>query len=237
MVLALGFLHFCSITGAASSKHDPACTVLIPSHSLVPYYYLLSADVKCVTTGSSSKIFCLVSEETPHAYNREFRCAFLHTRVNRVCYLFIYFGFNPEMSSVHFWPALGLSGNCLFMKWKYIQHQWCIYLSMKYQQLQWFISTSMHSAVTINNSKKKRMGLKLRKEDPVFWRQVPKQTEAASQLRSNASFQTCGHSLLVELFGHFSGKQHFYKEVKERKQHNFLLNAEKLQIRKYLSEA
>lgn len=159
VVVALGFLHFCRITGAASPKQDPACTGLIPSHSLVPCYYLLNADVRCVTTGSSSKIFCLVSEETPHAYNREFRCAFLHTRVNRFCYLFIYFVFNPEMAPVHFWPALSLSSNCLFVKWKCMQHQWCIYLSIKYQQLQWFISPSIHSALEINNSEKKQMGL------------------------------------------------------------------------------
>lgn len=181
VALTLCSLNFCSITGASSPKQDPACTVLIPSHSLAPCYYLLSADGRCVTTGSSSKIFCLVSEETPHAYNREFRCAFLHTRVNRFCCLFIYFGFNPEMASVHFWPALSLSSNYLFMKWKYIQHQSCIYLSMKYQKLQRFISPSMHSALEINNSGKKGMGLKLRKEPPVFWWQVP------SRLRLSAS--------------------------------------------------
>lgn len=102
-----------------------------------------------------------------------------------------------------------------------------IHLCMRYQQLQWFISPSMHSALEINNSEKKGMGLKLRKEPPVFWWQFPKQHGAASHLRSNASFQTCSHSLLVELFGHFSGMQHFYKEVKKRKQHNFFLKCRK----------
>lgn len=94
---------------------------------------------------------------------------------------------------------------------------------MKYQKLQRFISLSMHSALEINNSEKKGMGLKLRKEPPVLWWQVPKQAEAASQLRSNTSFQTCSHSLLVELFDHFSGIDHFHKEVKKRKQHNFFV--------------
>lgn len=139
----------------------------------------------------------------------------------RFCYLFIYLVFNPEVASVHFWPALSLSSNYLFTKWKYIQHQWCIYSSRKYQQLQWFICPSMHSALEINNSEKKGMGLKLRKEPPVLWWQVPKQAEAASQLRSNASFQTCSRSLLVELFRHLSGMQHFYEEVIKRKQPKF----------------
>lgn len=94
---------------------------------------------------------------------------------------------------------------------------------MKYQESQRFISLSMHSALEINNSEKKGMGLKLRKEPPVFWWQVPKQAEAASQLRSNTSFQTCSHSLLVELFDHFSGIDHFHKEVKKRKQRNFFV--------------
>lgn len=71
-------------------RQDPACTALIPRHILLPCYYLLSSDVRCVTTGSSSKIFHLVNEETPHAYDRELRGAFLHTRVNRICYLFIF---------------------------------------------------------------------------------------------------------------------------------------------------
>lgn len=110
--------HWCR-----KSQTGPCMHSANPNHSLVPcYYYLLSADVRCVTTGSSSKIFCLVSEETPHAYNREFRCAFLHSRVNRFCYLFIYFVFNPKMASVHFWPALSLSSNNFLTKWKYIQH-------------------------------------------------------------------------------------------------------------------
>lgn len=197
-----------------------------PKSQLLPCYYLLSSDVRCVTTGNSSKIFHLVSEETPHAYNREFRCAFLHTRDSAI-YFFIYFVFNPEVASVHFWPALSLSSNYLFTKWKYIQHQWCIYLSMKYQQLQWFICPSMHSALEINNSEKKGMGLKLRKEPPVLWWQVPKQAEAASQLRSNASFQTCSRSLLVELFRHLPGMQHFYEEVIKRKQPNFCCQTQK----------
>lgn len=91
VVLALGSRNLCTISGAANpTKTGPCMPALIPSHSFLPCYYLLSSDARCVTTGSSSRIFLLVNEETPHTYIWEFRCAFLHTRVNRICYLFLF---------------------------------------------------------------------------------------------------------------------------------------------------
>lgn len=71
-------------------RQGPARIALIPNHSLLPCDYLLSTTKKCVTTGSSSKFFLLVNEEAPPAHNREFRCTFLHIRINRISYLFIF---------------------------------------------------------------------------------------------------------------------------------------------------
>lgn len=173
-------------------RRDPACS--IPRRSLLPCYYLLSSDGRCVTTGSSSKIFRLVNEETPHAYNREFRCAFLHTRVNRICYLFIFK--TPRWLLCTFdllsvWAAISYSEDASTHR-----DQEALIELRNTRDFNDLSPLLRISALEINNSEKKGMGLKFRKKPPVFGWQVPT-AEAASELSSYTDFQTC--SLTVQM--------------------------------------